>query len=183
MTSNNGKKGKGKDPDDVLGKDIDVLFDDDDGLLSGLEDTPKQTVTNMIVAFRAADDARSKVVYQRRLARTSKDRDGVKNANASVVTIRQTLIQVVRDLLDALEQHPEFYREVSNWLDWPKNLRPILRKQMKARGHDVGSYIDATEEIEAERRRVNEASTIADSDTHLAAAAALEASQASAGRN
>lgn len=169
------KRNNNKDPDGDLGKDIDVLFDDDDGILSGLEDTPKQTITNMIVAFRAADDSRSKVVYQRRLARTGKDRDGVKNANAGVVQIRRTLIQVVNDLIEALEKHPEFYREVANWLDWPRNLRPILRKQLKARGHDIGSYIDAAEEIEAERRRVIDASTAADSDERLPVAAVQQA--------
>lgn len=179
MTNNNkvttsGLGNNEKDPDADLAKDIDVLFNDDDSVLTGLEDTPKQTITNMIVAFRAADDSRSKTVYSRRLARTAKDRDGVKNANAGVVKIRGTLIQVVKDLIDALCEHPEFYRETANWLDWPKNLRPVLRKQLKTRGHDVGQYIEQAEEIEEERAKLLAASTAADTDEVTRPAVATE---------
>ena len=156
--------GENKDADADLDKDLDDLFDDDESILSGLEDTPKQTITNEINAFRQTDDQRSKNVYTRRLARTAKDRDGVKNANAAIVMTRARLKQVMMDLIESLMRHPEFYREVANWLDWPRNLRPMLRKQLKARGHDVGSYIDAAEEIEAERTKLLEASTVADSD-------------------
>ncbi len=166
------------DPDQDLLDDIDDMFDDGNGVLAGLKDTARQTITNMVVAFQDADNARSKTVYQRRLARVSKDKDGAKNANAAIVKMRESLITIVKDLIEGLLEHPEFAREANNWLSWPMNLRPILKKQLKMRGLDVSEYIAQAEEIEEERRRLAEQSSAADSDAEGPAGLAVAAREA-----
>ena len=139
-----------------LADDLEALDDNEDSLLKGLADTPVQKVVTRLDEWYIADDARAKLTYKIKVARQAKDRDEVKKLSADLIKLRTKLLILVKNLIEALEQEDEVRENVDNWLMVRTNLRPLLKKHLKARGKDPSVQIVKAEAIEAERRALRE---------------------------
>lgn len=136
---------------DDLEKDL-VDLDGDESLIAGLSDTPIQQVSNPMNAWIRLDNVRSQRSYELQVAKKMRDQKSAKTCAEELVKTREEMVQVTRDLLKALAEHEKVREHVPNWVRWPVNIRPILKKHLKSQYQiDVSDIIAQAEEMESER--------------------------------
>ena len=130
---------------------------DAEELLEGLGDTPVQIVSNAINEWGRLDNLRSQQAYQLDVLRRAGDTDTAKILAAALVKTRQRLLMVSQDVIEAVAMAPRVREHIPNWITWPINLRPILKKHLKLRhGIDITDILAEVAEMEkAEELRFN----------------------------
>jgi len=142
----------------ALERDLAALNDDDD--IVGLEDTLVQRVQPLLTLWNEWDDRRAGLRRRVEIDRKVGDKDSAKAGLAELQgKIMPRLVAILAQMVDALarDDMKPIRDNLQNWMGMRTNLRPHLKKHLKARGIDVGSVLKRAEELETEERRLAEA--------------------------
>ncbi len=146
--------------DEALALERELALSDSDDDIAGLEDTLVQRVQPLLELWRETDGKRASLRRRVEIDRKVNDKDAAKQGLAEIQgKIMPRLSAILKQMVEELakDDMKPIRDNIQNWMGMPTNLRPHLKKHLKAQGIDISAVLRRAEELETEERRLAEA--------------------------